>query len=155
MWLLSTDRAELKFFNYPEDVEEGYAILSHVWDEEETTFQEVQSLRTECAKKGVIPRESPDIGYKIRESCRLAERHGWKCIEPYFCIGVASHVKNRKNTMRKHIQSATTHVHISSLSLSSRLSRTLLLHSKYTHAIKVEAVAESYLNVGGICCLFL
>ena len=81
MWLLSTDRAELKFFNSPETVEgEGYAILSHVWDQEEKTFQDVQALRVECAKTGANPRESPDIGYKIRESCRLAKKHGWKWI---------------------------------------------------------------------------
>lgn len=79
------------------------------------------------------------------------ERHDWECIEPYFCIGVTSHVKNRKNTMRKHIQSAATHVRISS-SPPPLSSRPRFLHA---HAIRVEAVAESYLNVGGICCLVL
>ena len=78
MWLLSTDRAELSFFVSPEAVEEGYAILSHVWDKEEKTFQDVQALRVECAKTGSNPRETGQIGEKIRESCRLAERHGWK-----------------------------------------------------------------------------
>ena len=45
MWLLSTARAELKFFPHPEDVPGGYAILSHVWltDGEEDSFQKVQS----------------------------------------------------------------------------------------------------------------
>ena len=80
MWLLSTDRAELKFFSDPGDIEEGYAILSHVWDKEEKSFQEVQEFRAECEKTGAVPRECADIGYKIRESCRLAENHGWKWI---------------------------------------------------------------------------
>ena len=44
MWLLSTDRAELHYFVSPEDVPGGYAILSHVWDETEDTFQDLRDL---------------------------------------------------------------------------------------------------------------
>ena len=80
MWLLSTDRAELHSFAAPEDVPGGYAILSHVWDEEEKTFQQVQALRVACEKTRAVTRDCPDIGYKIRESCRLAQSHGWKWI---------------------------------------------------------------------------
>ncbi|KAM5543887.1 hypothetical protein V8D89_002504 [Ganoderma adspersum] len=42
MWLLNAARAELKFFPTPESVPGGYAILSHVWDEHEQTFQDLQ-----------------------------------------------------------------------------------------------------------------
>ena len=35
MWLLSTDTARLHCFPSPELVPNGYAILSHVWDENE------------------------------------------------------------------------------------------------------------------------
>ena len=80
MWLLHTGRAELKFFTSPRDVEGGYAILSHVWDTEETTFQDLQALRAECAKTGANPRDSNGVGRKIQESCCLAQRHGWEWI---------------------------------------------------------------------------
>ncbi|PIL33591.1 hypothetical protein GSI_04214 [Ganoderma sinense ZZ0214-1] len=101
MWLLSTDRAELHYFASPEDVPGGYAILSHVWDKEEQTFQDLQRLREECAsaRTNII---TPSVSFfkrkrspvtsvrnpnprdfasaKIRESCMLAERHGYKWI---------------------------------------------------------------------------
>ena len=48
MWLLSTDRAELHHFPSPEAVPGGYAILSHVWGQEEQTFQDVQRVRSEA-----------------------------------------------------------------------------------------------------------
>ena len=46
MWLLSTDRAELHYFPSPEAVPGGYAILSHVWGQEEQTFHDVERIRT-------------------------------------------------------------------------------------------------------------
>ena len=52
MWLLSTDRAELHYFASPEVVPEGYAILSHVWGQEEQTFQDVQRIRSEANHSG-------------------------------------------------------------------------------------------------------
>ncbi len=74
MWLLSTDRAELRFFATPNDVPMGYAILSHVWDKEEQTFQDIQNLRSQCTASGAKPRDlaSP----KIKNFCVLAESHG-------------------------------------------------------------------------------
>ena len=78
MWLLSTNRAELKFYSTPEDVPGGYAILSHVWDHHEETFQDVRSLGELRMKTGQSPRDL--VGPKIRESCMLAERHGWAWI---------------------------------------------------------------------------
>ena len=81
MWLLSTDRAELKYFNGPEDVPDGYAILSHVWSKPphapEQTFQEVQYIYSRCT-----PDQNPRdyMGPKIRECCVLAQRHGYKWV---------------------------------------------------------------------------
>ncbi|KAI1791143.1 HET-domain-containing protein [Ganoderma leucocontextum] len=101
MWLLSTDRAELHYFASPEEVPGGYAILSHVWDKEEQTFQDLQRLREECAsarnntiapsvsffrrkRTPVLSARNPNprdfASAKIRESCILAERHGYKWI---------------------------------------------------------------------------
>ena len=42
MWLLNTSTAEQQFFADPNDVPGGYAILSHVWDKKEDSFQSVQ-----------------------------------------------------------------------------------------------------------------
>ena len=76
MWVLSTSRAELHDFPSPEDVPEGYAILYHVWDEKEQSFQITEWLREICAKTGANPR---DHSYpKIRNACVLAESHGYK-----------------------------------------------------------------------------
>ena len=78
MWLLSSCRAELKFFVAPEHVPGGYAILSHVWDDYEETFQDIQCLRGACAENGDNPRDKASP--KIRQSCLLAEKHGWDWI---------------------------------------------------------------------------
>ena len=76
MWLLSTNRAELHEFVSPEAVPGGYAILSHVWDQEEQTFQVTQWLREICGKTRANPR---DHSYpKIRNACLLAESHGYQ-----------------------------------------------------------------------------
>ena len=76
MWLLSTGRAKLHEFASPESVPGGYAILSHVWDKAEQSFQELRRLAEECAVSGTNPRDlaSP----KIRCCCELAERHGYQ-----------------------------------------------------------------------------
>ncbi|KAI0702352.1 heterokaryon incompatibility protein-domain-containing protein [Cerioporus squamosus] len=76
MWLLSTGRAELRFFVSPEDVPEpGYAALSHVWDAEEQSFQDLQALRAECDVSGHNPRDL--VSEKIRRCCELAQRQGY------------------------------------------------------------------------------
>ena len=80
MWLLSTDRAQLRFFASAGDAQkEGYVILSHVWDQSgEQTFQETQALCARCAKDGTNPRDlSSD---KVRQSCQLAEGQGYRWI---------------------------------------------------------------------------
>ena len=76
MWLLSTDRAELHFFISPEHVPEpGYAALSHVWDAEEQSFQDLQALRSECALSSQNPRDL--VSDKIRKCCELAQQQGY------------------------------------------------------------------------------
>ncbi|PIL27106.1 hypothetical protein GSI_10246 [Ganoderma sinense ZZ0214-1] len=74
MWLLNTARAELVFFPTPESVPGGYAILSHVWDKKEQTFQDIQALRIKCAEDGTNPRDL--VCDKVREFCIIAERGG-------------------------------------------------------------------------------
>ena len=97
MWLLNTARAELKFFATPESVSGGYAVLSHVWDKQETTFQEIQALRVRSAQtltrrpsnsdgassllnahfnQPLTPRDL--VSAKIRKFCELAEKDGYE-----------------------------------------------------------------------------
>ncbi|KAM5544048.1 hypothetical protein V8D89_002234 [Ganoderma adspersum] len=76
MWLLNTARAELEFFSDPENVPGGYAILSHVWDKHEDSFQDIQALRARCAEDGTNPRDL--ASEKVRNFCILAERDGYK-----------------------------------------------------------------------------
>ena len=78
MWLLSTDRAELKYFTGPDAVLGEYAILSHTWEEKETSFQELQGLIRWCTLTFRNPRNH--VQEKIRRSCILAEQHGHKWI---------------------------------------------------------------------------
>lgn len=78
MWMLSTARAELQFFISPEDVPGGYAILSHVWDENEQSYENVRKIIRECNAWGLNPREY--VAPKIRNVCILAETHGFRWI---------------------------------------------------------------------------
>ncbi|KAI0773745.1 heterokaryon incompatibility protein-domain-containing protein [Fomes fomentarius] len=72
MWLLRTHRAELKYFVSPPTYNKGYAILSHVWGENEQTFQDIQAISARCAIFGINPRRF--VSKKIRDACTLAER---------------------------------------------------------------------------------
>ena len=78
MRLLSTDRAELQSFLSPETVPGGYAILSHVWDEWEETVHTIEALRYRCSREGTNPRDF--ASEKIRQSCLIAESHGYSWI---------------------------------------------------------------------------
>ena len=93
MWLLSTDHAELHYHHNPEDIPGGYAILSHVWGSTEQTFQDVKRIQTECSEmeKGDTMQFSSGTSFvslnpqdrvseKIRQSCLIAERHGYQWI---------------------------------------------------------------------------
>ena len=77
MWLLSTDRAELRYFARNFDAEGGYAILSHTWDENEQSFRQVRAIAEQCLRDGTNPRDDPELSPKIRECCILAEKHGY------------------------------------------------------------------------------
>ncbi|TBU53873.1 hypothetical protein BD310DRAFT_887129 [Dichomitus squalens] len=77
MWLLSTKRAELHFFNGPEQVPGGYAVLSHVWDQNEQSFQELRALQERC-QGHKNPRDL--ASEKVRQCCWIAEIHGYKWI---------------------------------------------------------------------------
>lgn len=76
MWLLKTDRAELRHFIFPEAVPGGYAILSHVWGQEEQSFHDTWRIHDECIVQNVNPRDRASS--KIRDCCVLAERHGYE-----------------------------------------------------------------------------
>ncbi|OJT06470.1 Vegetative incompatibility protein HET-E-1 [Trametes pubescens] len=78
MWLLRTSTAELQHFNGPHDVKSGYAILSHVWQEHEQSFQELQALRKQLASTGQVDLLRSRVSDKIRECCVLAESHGYE-----------------------------------------------------------------------------
>ena len=95
MWLLSTDRAELRHFTSPEEVANhrgGYAILSHVWGAEEQSFEDVLRIQGQCASRktklasrlpGALSQSTNPRDYvseKIRQSCIIAERLGYKWI---------------------------------------------------------------------------
>ncbi len=79
MWLLDTHTLKLHYFASPEAVEDGYVILSHVWDESkelEMSFQDVQRIHERCAASGENPRDL--VNTKIRKCCELGERHGYR-----------------------------------------------------------------------------
>ncbi|OSC97330.1 HET-domain-containing protein [Trametes coccinea BRFM310] len=78
MWLLHTRTAELEYFNSPHDVKGGYAILSHVWDACEQSFQELQSLHSQLVSAHRIDLLRSRVSDKVRECCILAESHGYE-----------------------------------------------------------------------------
>ncbi len=78
MWLLSTDSAEQSYFQTPQNVPGGYAILSHVWQDNEQSFQELQALDRSSTTLKDPPRLR--VSEKIRRCCALAEAHGYKWV---------------------------------------------------------------------------
>ena len=80
MWLLSTDRAELHYFARSLDADGGYAILSHTWDGNEQSLQQVRAIQERCRTNRTNPREDPELSPKIRECCILAEKHGYRWV---------------------------------------------------------------------------
>ena len=76
MWLLSTDRAELRHFPTPESVPGGYTILSHFWTTFEQSFEDILALHAECVDTGANPRSKASA--KIRGFLLLAENHGYQ-----------------------------------------------------------------------------
>ena len=79
MWLLSTDRAELHFFSTIRAAQAvGFAILSHVWGDQEQTFRDTEAIRLECAGFDINPRDRSSE--KVHMCCIIAERYGHKWI---------------------------------------------------------------------------
>ncbi|KAI0663756.1 hypothetical protein C8Q70DRAFT_377465 [Cubamyces menziesii] len=72
MWLLSTTNLELREFINTSQVEGGYAILSHVWHDDERSFQDILRLQA----RGIQSYSDPRVGSKIRESVKVAHAHG-------------------------------------------------------------------------------
>ncbi|KAI0359524.1 HET-domain-containing protein [Trametes cingulata] len=77
MWLLRTSTAELTHFDSPYDVRGGYTILSHVWQEHEQSFKDVQALQSKLATAGLKRLLRARVSAKIRECCVLAKMHGY------------------------------------------------------------------------------
>ena len=69
MWLIHTSTFKLKYFVSPETVPGGYAILSHCWDEEEQSFQDIQRIHERCTASGDAPRSY--LCDKITQFCAL------------------------------------------------------------------------------------
>ena len=67
MWLLNTANAELHHFASPDEVPDGYAILSHAWGEDEQTFQDLKRISKRCKlsaealKKTESPRKDTSL----------------------------------------------------------------------------------------------
>ncbi|KAI0742952.1 heterokaryon incompatibility protein-domain-containing protein [Daedaleopsis nitida] len=76
MWLLDTDTLRHHFFTSPEAVGDGYAILSHVWDDEEQSFQDLQRIHERCETSGEDPHHL--VSLKIHQFCTVAARHRYK-----------------------------------------------------------------------------
>ncbi|KAH9858581.1 heterokaryon incompatibility protein-domain-containing protein [Lenzites betulinus] len=72
MWLLSTKRLELVFFNRPDQVPGGYAILSHVWQKSEQSFQDIKKLLSPP-----VFYDDPRISAKVCGCARTAESYGF------------------------------------------------------------------------------
>jgi hypothetical protein len=68
MRLLNTDNFEVKEFR--DDEVPRYAILSHTWDEEEVTFQDMEGTRA-ANKKG---------HKKVKSCCSVARANGLKYV---------------------------------------------------------------------------
>ncbi|KAH9918564.1 HET-domain-containing protein [Epithele typhae] len=88
MWLLGTARANLVFFPRTEDVPGGFAILSHTWQDDEDTFQNVQLLNKEANQAGEEPPHNPTappwfnprdrLSHKVSKFLERAEKAGYK-----------------------------------------------------------------------------
>ncbi|PIL27031.1 hypothetical protein GSI_10170 [Ganoderma sinense ZZ0214-1] len=78
MWLLSTDRAELRWFTEAGSVPGGYAILSHTWGTDEQTLQDVRAINKRYESSGKNPRDF--VSSKIRNCCLLAEKYRYRWV---------------------------------------------------------------------------
>ena len=70
MWLLETTTRRLRSFTHERNIPKGYAILSHTWEDEEVTFEEIHTDAV-TSKKGYS---------KIEYACRQAFRDGYSYV---------------------------------------------------------------------------
>ncbi|KAH9912920.1 heterokaryon incompatibility protein-domain-containing protein, partial [Epithele typhae] len=123
MWLLGTARANLVFFPQPEDVCEGYAILSHTWlkADGEDTFQKVRKLNAES--NSTFPPED-----QLQSFLKLAERYGHEYAwVDTCCINKESSAELSEgiNSMfRYYALSAICYVYLSDVEYSDKMWRT-------------------------------
>ena len=80
MWLLSTDRAELHYFSPPFSANGSYAILSHIWEGKEQTFQQLQEIGEHYRRQNTHPQDDAYLFDKIRQCCILAEGRGYRWV---------------------------------------------------------------------------
>lgn len=66
MWLLNVNTINLVYFQDDRELDGRYAILSHTWEEEEVSFQEIHNLEAR-RKKGFK---------KIEYTCHQAIKDG-------------------------------------------------------------------------------
>lgn len=78
MWLLNTHTYKLKLFVSPETVSSPYAILSHCWDNDEQSFQDLHRIHERCAASGIDPGEL--LCAKITGCCKLVRSHGYQWV---------------------------------------------------------------------------
>ena len=76
MWLINTTTLELRYFHSPDTVR--YAILSHVWQEEDhtLTFHDIKAIHALCTENGKDPRAL--VQEKARRFCILAAKEGYE-----------------------------------------------------------------------------
>ena len=76
MWVLETSTLRLHYFISPEKVPGGYVILSHVWDQEELSFQQLQEINNRRYTSDKARRRL--ISPKVTQMCNIASRHEYK-----------------------------------------------------------------------------
>ncbi|KAI0702605.1 heterokaryon incompatibility protein-domain-containing protein [Earliella scabrosa] len=78
MWVVKTSTLRLHYFLSPENVPGGYAILSHVWDHDEQSFQQLQEINS---RENVSDHDRRKlISRKIRKFCEVAEGEDYKWV---------------------------------------------------------------------------
>ncbi|CDO68484.1 hypothetical protein BN946_scf184499.g9 [Trametes cinnabarina] len=76
MWLLNTCTGALEWFHHASEAK--YAILSHVWLQKESTFQDLQRFHHEARAHNSVPvLEREELSAKIKECCRVARELGY------------------------------------------------------------------------------
>ena len=128
MWLLHTDNAVLQYFASTEEVPGGYAILSHIWDAQEDTFQYMMQLREEDKAGRTPPDPLSRVREKTRRCCQLARSQGFDYVWIDYCCGDRGHVAElSKDVQSQFLYFSMAHVcyvHLRDVSSGSDLRAT-------------------------------